>query len=211
MTLTSEHLRPPSSYKHYLTVLTDDRQAVQKSNKGREAIVAPETGEVDAAVLHEHGDRGEAAVGRPLQVHRRADGADEAHGVGHFGLERDGRRPRQLARELLPLPRGLRLRLRRRFGYRRDGRRIFPGARRRGLRWRRLGPACVGFLGGRGEGRGGGGGEEEEAVPEEARQVVVHGGRKPLNPSRWPAGGEARRKRKWHRVGGMGGGNTVSR
>jgi len=178
-------------------VATDDQQAVQESSKGKEAIVAPESGEVDAAVLHEHGDHREAAVGRTLQVHRGADGADEAHGVGHFGLERDGGRPRELARELLPLPRGLRLRLRgRRFRYGRGGRHIVPGAC--GLRWRRLGPARVGFLGGRGEGSGGGcgGGGVEEAAPEEARQVVVHGGRKTLNPSRLPAGEEARRK-KW--------------
>jgi len=164
-------------------VATDDQQAVQESSKGKEAIVAPESGEVEAAVLHEHGDRGEAAVGRALQVHRGADGADEAHGVGHFGLERDGRRPRQLARELLPLPGGLRLRY---FRFGRGGRRIAPGACRRGL-----GPACVGFLGGRGEGSGGGRGGGGE---EEARQVVVHGRRKTLNPSRL---GRRQERRKW--------------
>jgi hypothetical protein len=63
---------------------------------------------------------------------RHADAADEAHGVGHLALERDGRRPRQVALDLLPLPRGLRLCLHRRRGRygRGGGQRIVPVAHR---------------------------------------------------------------------------------
>jgi hypothetical protein len=47
-------------------VLISINKAGGKSNKGREAMITPEAGEVDAAVLHEHGDRGESAVRRAL-------------------------------------------------------------------------------------------------------------------------------------------------
>ena len=137
------------------------------------AALSPELGQVDAVVVHEHGDRGESAVGQLLHVHGRPDGADEVHGVSDARLERDGRRPRQLARELLRLPRGLRLRASRcRMG---GGGSVVAGVRR----WRRFGAAGVGAPGGRGERRGvgrGGGDGEREAAGEEAREVVVHHG-----------------------------------
>ena len=67
---------------------------------GERSVIAPELGEVGAAVLHEHGDGGEAAVGEPLELHGRADGADEADGVGDAGLEGDGGRPGQVGRRI---------------------------------------------------------------------------------------------------------------
>ncbi len=67
-------------------------------------MAVPELGVISVAVLHEHRDGGEPAVGQPLQLHGRADGADEAHGVGDARLERDGGRPGDLGGELLPLP-----------------------------------------------------------------------------------------------------------
>lgn len=147
-------------------------------NKGKQAALSPELGQVDAVVVHEHGDRGESAVGQLLHVHGGADGADEVHGVSDARLERDGRWPRQVARELLPLPRGLRIRVSRRC----RGGGVVAGVRR----WwrRRLGAAGVRASVGRGERRGvgrgcGGGewdGEEEEAAGEEAREVMVHHG-----------------------------------
>jgi hypothetical protein len=80
----------------------------------------------------------ETAENRPSGARcrcRRADAADEdgqAHGVGHFGLQRDGRRPRQVPLDLLPPPRGLRLSLHCRRGQyeRGGGRRIVHAARR---------------------------------------------------------------------------------
>lgn len=135
----------------------------------------PELGEVGAAVLHEHGDGGEAAVGEALELHGRADGADEADGVGDARLEGDGGRAGQLAGDLLPLPRGRGVRL--------LGAVVLRGAVDRRRR-ARLGPAGVGGALGGGEGGGGGGrggedggGGEEEAALEEAREVAHGGGR----------------------------------